>query len=248
MTAQPPLPSRSTLLAGRRVLVTGAAGSIGRAVADAVERHGGAAVPSDRLAAGGVLRLDVADEGSVEAGFVAAGAVTDVVHAAGALIVGPLADTALGSFQEAVAVNLTGAFLVGREAARRLPPGGTLTMIASQAGYRAGRNWGVYCAVKAGVMRLAEALAHELGGRGIRVNSVCPGSVDTPMSDEAARRLAAASGAAPAAIRARNEALIPLGRYAVPREIGDVCAFLASPLASYLSGAAIPVDGGEVSA
>ena len=236
------------LLAGRRILVTGAAGAIGGAIAASMERHGAEVVATDRRDGAASLVLDVVDENSVSRGFAEAGSLTDVVHCAGSLIVGPIAETSLASFREAVDIHLCGAFLVGREAARRLPRGGSLTMIASQAGYRAGANWGVYCAVKAGVMRLCEALAQELGTHGIRVNSVCPGSVASPMSDDALIRLSRVDGRLPDQIRDRNVAGIPLGRYSEPREIADVCVFLASPLASYVSGASIPVDGGEVSA
>ena len=247
-TSPKPDQQTTSLLAGRRVLVTGAAGAIGGAIATAMARHGAEVVTSDRSGESVSLALDVVDEDSVSRGFAEAGPLTDVVHCAGSLIVGPIAETSLASFREAVDIHLCGAFLVGREAARHLPRGSSLTMIASQAGYRAGANWGVYCAVKAGVMRLCEALAHELGPRGIRVNTVCPGSVESPMSNDALTRLSQVNGQVPEQIRTRNVAGIPLGRYAEPREIGDVCVFLASPLASYLSGASIPVDGGEVSA
>lgn len=248
MTIQQASSSASNLLEGRRVLVTGAAGGIGIGIAQALERHGANVIRTDKRAAPGVLPLDVTDEEAVATGFNLAGPVTDVIHSAGDLIVGPVAATSLKEFRAASDNNLLGAFLVGREAARRLQPGGSLTFIASQAGFRAGANWGVYCAVKAGVMRLSEALAHELGPNNIRVNSICPGSVDTPMLTDVYARLGSLSGEAPDEVRQRYRAIIPLRRNASASEIGDVCAFLASPLASYVSGTSIPVDGGEVSA
>ena len=203
---------------------------------------------TDRLASEGIARLDVVNETSVAHGFEVAGPITDVVHCAGALIVGPIASTTLDEFREAMEANLQGAFLVGREAARRLGPGSSLTMISSQAGYRAGRHWGVYCAAKAGVLRLCEALAQELAARGTRVNAVCPGSVRTPMLDDVMSRLGPLEEQTTASIASRMQASIPAQRYADPEEIGNVCVFLMSALASYVSGAAIPVDGGEVSA
>lgn len=229
-------------------MVTGAAGGIGIGISDALERHGADVIRTDKRATAGILPLDVTDEQAVAACFEAIGPVTDVIHSAGDLIVGPVADTSLAEFQSASDNNLLGAFLVGREAARRLGPDTSLTFIASQAGFRAGANWGIYCAVKSGVMRLSEALAHELGPKNIRVNSVCPGSVDTPMLDDVYSRLGTLSGEAPEAIRRRYNGVTPLRRNATAAEIGDVCVFLVSPLASYVSGASIPVDGGEVSA
>ncbi|MGE3871999.1 MAG: SDR family NAD(P)-dependent oxidoreductase [Parvibaculaceae bacterium] len=240
--------SASTLLEGRRVLVTGAAGGIGMAITQSLERHGAEVIRTDKRAAPGILPLDVTDEDAVARGFDTAGRITDVVHSAGDLIVGPVAATSLEAFRAASDNNLLGAFLVGREAARRLQSGDSLTFIASQAGFRAGANWGIYCAVKAGVMRLSEALAHELGPRNIRVNSICPGSVDTPMLTDVYARLGSLSGETPDAVRQRYSAVIPLRRNATAGEIGDVCVFLVSALASYVSGASIPVDGGEVSA
>ena len=229
-------------------MVTGAAGGIGIGISDALERHGADVIRTDKRATAGILPLDVTDEQAVAACFEAIGPVTDVIHSAGDLIVGPVADTSLAEFQSASDNNLLGAFLVGREAARRLGPDTSLTFITSQARFRAGANWGIYCAVKSGVMRLSEALAHELGPKNIRVNSVCPGSVDTPMLDDVYSRLGTLSGEAPEAIRRRYNGVTPLRRNATAAEIGDVCVFLVSPLASYVSGASIPVDGGEVSA
>jgi len=235
-------------LAGRRILLTGAAGAIGTAISSTLEGWGGQVVRSDITAAKGVEVIDVSSESSVIAGFESAGALTDVVHCAGALAIGLIAETEVAEFRAACDANLLGAFLVGREAARRLPDGASLTFIASQAAYRSGANWGVYCAVKSGVLRIAEALAQELGPRGIRVNSVCPGSVETPMLETVHTHLSRLNDAPVDAIKARYEAAIPLGRAARPSEIADVVAFLTSPMASYVSGAAIPVEGGEVSA
>ncbi|MGE0240343.1 MAG: SDR family NAD(P)-dependent oxidoreductase [Parvibaculaceae bacterium] len=248
MTIQQVSLSASNLLEGRRVLVTGAAGGIGIGIVQSLERHGAQVIRTDKRAAPGILPLDVTDEDAVAGRFDTAGQITDVIHSAGDLIVGPVAATSLAEFRAASDNNLLGAFLIGREAARRLRPGGSLTFIASQAGFRAGANWGVYCAVKAGVMRLSEALAHELGPQNVRVNSICPGSVDTPMLTDVYTRLGSLSGEAPDAVRQRYSTIIPLRRNATAGEIGDVCVFLASPLASYVSGTSIPVDGGEVSA
>jgi NAD(P)-dependent dehydrogenase (short-subunit alcohol dehydrogenase family) len=237
-------------LAGRFALVTGAAGAIGGATVTAFTASGARCLAVDRRAGRGVRACDVTDERSVAAAFAAArrlGALTDVVHAAGVVSLGRVAELPVAEFRRVLEVNLVGSFLVAREAARRLGPGGTLTLISSQGGLRAGAGWSAYCAAKAGVNRLAEALAQELGPAGIRVNALCPGNVDTAMADEAIAANAAAAGAEPADLRARYLAGIPLGRFADPAEIGWLCAMLASPLASYVSGAKLVADGGELS-
>lgn len=238
--------TRSSLLADRRILVTGAAGAIGAAIADAIENHGGTALRTDVVGAAGVL--DVTDPRSVAAGFEEAGPITDVVHSAGLLTIGAIVDTDEAVYDRAMQVNLKGAYTVGREAARRLPDGGSLTLISSQAGFRGGPHWGLYCAAKAGVLRLAETLAKELGPQGIRVNSVCPGNVDTPMFSSSLEILSGLTRKSFSELQTESLNAIPLGRYAHVHEIADVCVFLASPLASYVSGTSIPVDGGEVSA
>ena len=245
--SRPIFPGGDTLTA-RRVLVTGAVGAIGTAISVTLENYGAAVIRSDIKPRDGVVSIDVTSETSVVAGFAAAGNITDVVHSVGSLAVGPIAETSAASFRSMCDENLFGAFLVGREAARRLPPGATLTFISSQAGYRASGNWGVYCAVKAGVLRLAEALAQELGPQEIRVNSICPGSVATPMLDQVHDRLSEISGDSVDVIKTRYRNAIPFGRAAKPQEVADVVVFLISPMASYISGAAIPVEGGEVSA
>jgi NAD(P)-dependent dehydrogenase (short-subunit alcohol dehydrogenase family) len=236
------------MLQGRHALVTGSAGAIGGAIASILRRHGARVTEVDLVAAGGRLQADATDETAVAAAFAVAGPLTDVIHAAGSLIMGPLADMSVAAFRAALESNLVSAFVVGSASARHLPRGGTLTFVGSQAGFRGAALWGGYCATKAGVMRLTEALAQELGPKGIRVNCVCPGMVETPMADIAADRLAGFGRGPVEAIRARYLGQIPLGRYASPDEIAEVCAFLASPHASYVSGASIPVDGGEVSA
>ena len=240
----------SLRLTGRNVLVTGASGGIGAAICAAFRECGAACTGVDARPAAGVLACDVGDEAAVAAAFAAAAGsrpLTDVVHAAGVLSVGPVAELAHDELLQVLRVNLVGSFLVGREAARRLPEGGSLTFISSQAGLRGAARWSAYAASKAGVNRLAESLAQELAPRGIRVNAVCPGTVDTPMIADAATRLAAQQGTAASTIRDGYRAGIPLGRFAKPAEIGAVCVFLASGLASYVSGTALVVDGAELS-
>jgi NAD(P)-dependent dehydrogenase (short-subunit alcohol dehydrogenase family) len=238
------------LLNDHFVLVTGAAGAIGQAVCEAFTDAGARCLGFDVREQGDVGACDVTDEASVEATFDRAasmGVLTDVVHAAGVLSVGAVLDTTEEEFRRVLEVNLVGSFLVAREAARRLSQNGTITIISSQAGLKGGALWGAYSASKAGVLRLTECLAHELAAKGVRVNAVCPGNVETPMNREAIRRVASLSDLSASRVQERYEQGIPAGRFARPEEIASVCVFLASPLASYVNGDSLVVDGGELS-
>lgn len=236
----------SQLLLGRRALVTGAAGGIGGAVVAAFRAHGAEVVGVDLVAEDGVGACDVTDEASVREAF-AGGPFDDVVSAAGIVTVGSVADTDLGTFRRVLDVNVVGSFLVAREAARQPAAGATISVIASQAGRKGAARWGAYCASKFALVGLTESLAQELAPLGTRVNCVCPGGVDTDLNRQAIEALARESGETVEQIHARYARDVPLGRPATPQEVADVCVFLASPLARYVVGASVVVDGGELS-
>ncbi len=236
----------TTLLSGRRAFVTGAAGGVGSAIVEAFREHGAEVVASDIDVRDGIAPCDVTDEGSLRAAF-AEGPFDDVVHAAGTVTIGDVRDLDLAAFRRVLEINLVGSFLVGREAARQARAGSTVTFIASQGGRKGGAGWSAYCASKFGMIGFAESLAQELAPAGMRVNTVCPGTVDTEMTWTAIQRLSEAHGETVEEIGARYAAGVPLGRFAAPREVADVCVFLASPLARYVVGASLVVDGGELS-
>jgi NAD(P)-dependent dehydrogenase (short-subunit alcohol dehydrogenase family) len=238
------------LLAGRRAVVTGAAGGIGKAIADAFDQAGATVVRFDIKASGSIHSCDVADEASVARAFddaAGAGPIDDVVHAAAIASIGSVADTSVAEFRRVLDVNLTGAFLVAREATRHLRRGGNLILIASQYGLKGWPLWGAYCASKAGVLRLTDSLVGELAPHGIRVNTISPGSVDTEMVAKTTADLARQSHVDAATIRAQYESVIPMGRFARPEEIASVGVALCSGLCSYVNGSNIVVDGGELS-
>jgi NAD(P)-dependent dehydrogenase (short-subunit alcohol dehydrogenase family) len=237
------------LLEGRRAVVTGAASGIGRAVLEAFRDAGAATLGAD-IESEANIRCDVTDPDQVIALFDEAqrhGPLNDVVHAAGVAALGPVSETSLDEWQHLIDVNLTGTFLILREAAHRLESGATITVIGSQAGLRGGANWGAYVASKFGVHGLTQCLAQELAPTGVRVNVVAPGNVDTQMAAELIREKAKRAHVSSEEIRKEYCKNIPLGRFADPVELASVCVFLASPLASYVAGSVISVDGGELS-
>jgi NAD(P)-dependent dehydrogenase (short-subunit alcohol dehydrogenase family) len=218
----------------RVAVVTGGSGALGTAVSKRFTADGFTVISGDLETS-----VDITKEMDVETLFDEAsrlGDVAAVVLAAGVWSRGSVADLAVAEWERVVRVNLTGSFLCARAAARRMPPGpGSIVFVSSQAGLKGEADWGAYSASKFGVIGLMQSLARELTPRGVRVNAVCPGSVDSPM-------LAASSDDLEA-----QRAKIPVGRFADPAEIATAAAFLCSPEASYISGASLVIDGGELS-
>ena len=119
--------------------------------------------------------------------------------------------------------------------------------VASQAGLKGGALWSAYSASKGGLLRLADCLTEEVGGRGIRVNSISPGTVDTEMLAAAVADIAARTGQTAEAVRERYREAIPMGRFAAPDEIAGAAVALCCGLLSYANGSNIVLDGGELS-
>ena len=242
-------------LEGKACLVTGAASGIGLATARAFAREGARVALLD-VDAEGVRRaaaelggtgfaVDVADERAMADAFAAVGDLDVVVAAAGIGLEGSLEEVGPELFDRAVAVNLRGAYLTARLAIPRLRArgGGSLVFVSSNAGLVARAHDPVYCATKAAVVMLARSLALGLAADRIRVNAICPGPVDTP----ALWRGVAPGGRTEA--EAGLLASVPLGRalgrVATAEEVADAAVFLVSDEASYVTGAALPVDGGK---
>lgn len=235
---------------GRTAVIFGAAGGIGRATCALFEAAGVRIVAVDRAA----RRLgqptprrhpvvaDAADEAAVERVFAEAGKrvgmIDYVVHLVGVTGQGRLDAMSLAEWNRVVATNLTSAFLIARAAYHRLRrPGGVLILMSSTNGRVGGTQFSgaAYGAAKAGVLNLTRYLAKEWAGDGLRVNTLAPGPVDTPMLDRLSAREHAALRAA-----------IPLKRYASAAEIAAGIAFLCSRHAQTMTGTCLNVSGGLV--
>ncbi|MFZ4510170.1 MAG: SDR family NAD(P)-dependent oxidoreductase [Candidatus Nanopelagicales bacterium] len=230
-------------LAGRRAVVTGAGSGIGQAVAVALAAVGVEVIGVDRDAESlrdSGLRAEICDissESAVQALAERVGPCDIVVNAAGIIRPGALADVDVADWNALIAVNLTGYLLVSRAFAAGMSARGTgaLVHVASISGTHAQANSGAYSASKAALIVMSQQLALELGSQGIRSNTVSPGMVRTPMTEQYYK--------APGVAERRDRA-VPIGRVAAPDDIADVVVFLASDRARYVTGADIIVDGG----
>ncbi len=242
------------------ILVTGAASGIGAAVATRLAEGGAkklilADIDEDRLrdfafslpCERQMLIGDVADEQ-----LWASADLTGLTHAvvnAGITAGGPIEETAFADWRQVMAVNLDGAFLTLQAAMRAIRSGGeggAIVITASAAGVKAEPGIAAYGASKAAVIHLARIAAKEGAASGIRVNSIAPGGVETPIWTALPffRELVEASGSEEAAFRAMGEMATPLRRYAAPREIAAQIAFLLSDKTAFMTGACLVSDGG----
>jgi len=239
-------------LKGKRVVVTGGASGIGFATAErfilegcrvaVLDRDEEALKQTQRALSGLELgvKVDVSSEAEVERAFAAVdqefGGVDILISNAGISVRNKFVDIEASQWDKVLSVNLKGMFLCSREAAKRmLAQGeGVILMTASTNGMEGHPLYADYNASKAGVILLAKTLALEFAPT-IRVNSVSPGYVLTPMQK---------AEYTPEMLEEVNKK-IPFKRHAQPEEIAALFAFLASSEASYITGANIPIDGGE---
>ncbi|MQY23619.1 SDR family NAD(P)-dependent oxidoreductase [Nocardia macrotermitis] len=223
-----------TTLTGRTVVVTGAASGIGAAVAAAVRQAGGEVIGLDRNEGPGIRRHDVRDPlaWSKLAADLADVPVHGLVNCAGVTWRARLGDVTAQALADTHAVNVGGPLQAIQTLVPSMPAGGSIVTIGSLAALQ-GHYPLAYTTSKWALRGLTRTAAMELGERGIRVNTVHPGFIETSMT-----------ASAPAEFRAASIAAAPLGRAGTPAEVASVVVFLLGDAASYLTGADIPVDGG----
>ena len=247
-------------VSGKVAIITGGGTGIGRACALALAREGAKvallarrrekleAVAREITAAGGeafALECDVTDKVSVER---AVRAVEErfrklnvVINNAGTVHVGTVEETPNDDWDRVISVNLTGTFLMSRAGvpALRRAGGGSIINIGSYLGIVALKQRAAYCASKGGVTLLTKAMALDHAQENIRVNCICPALVETEMATGAISRMPD-----PAAYRRLRESQIPIGRIGLPEDIANLALYLASDESSWMTGVAIPLDGG----
>ena len=249
-------------LSGKVALVTGSTTGIGEATARCLAEAGAAVMVCGRNAARGeavatALRAagtraafstaDVRADGACEA-LVAAtirefGGLDILVNNAGILYTASATDTTNAQWLDTFAVNVTAVFYLSRAAIAhmRTVGGGVIVNVASEWGLNGEPNHVAYCTSKGAVVQMTRCLALDHARDNIRVNSVCPGEIHTQMVDD----ILATHGGDPKHHLQKLAAGIPLRRLAAPHEVGRVIRFLASSEASYITGANLPVDGGN---
>lgn len=247
-------------LSGKCAIVTGGASGIGFATAAAFAHEGARVaiidVDSERAAnaaaelrkCGGDARSFVAsvtDEDAVGAAVKdieqALGAPDILMNNAGAVCLGRIDQTSTDDWGRVMATNVGGTFVMSRAVVPRMLERrrGTIINVGSVAGLAGIPNMAAYCAAKGAVVSLTRQMAADYSSQGIRVNCICPGTV----ADTAMGRSILGFDATPE-VQARRLAKYPLGRFGKPNEIAEVAVFLASDKASFVTGAAVAVDGG----
>lgn len=240
-------------------LVTGGGSGIGRQCALTLARRGAKVLVTDVNAdAAGLVAdeirgfgmeaeaaaMDVTDPAQVEAGFARAEALWNgvdiLVNSAGLIVVEPLLEFRLETFEKVMSVNVTGSFLTGQRAARTMARRGygRIVNISSISGQRAGVGRTAYGTSKAAIIGLTRQFALELGPLGITSNAVAPGAIETPMTQNAYTE----------ETWEKVLGMVPVGRRGRSEDIAEAVAYLASPAASYVNGELLTVDGGYMAA
>ena len=234
-------------LSGKIILITGAAGAVGSAVAAAIRRAGGVAIATDLGRSAGIdAELDVtaeADWQRVTADIERKhGRLDGLVNAAGIVVLGTVEQLDFATWRRVLGVNLDGAFLGCKYSFPLLrKQGGSIVNLSSVSGLVGGHNLAAYNASKGGLSLLTKSVALH-GARckpPVRCNAVCPAFIEGPMVDGIAQ-----GARDPATAKQKLTREIPLGRLGRPAEVADLCVYLLSDEAAFITGADLPIDGG----
>ena len=250
---------------GKVAFVTGGSQGIGRGCAEVLAAAGASvavcALPDEQLddtvasieRAGGKafgVAADVTQRASIARAVAEAikryGRLDTLVTSAGIQRYGTVADTPEETWDEVFAVNVKGVYFAAQAALPHLRASGagSVVVISSVQGHVNQPNVAAYAASKGALDALVRSMAIDEAPHGVRVNAVCPGSVDTPMLRASARKFSDGSDSGADALVRQWGRTHPLGRVAQPREVGEVVAFLAGPRASFVTGEDVRVDGG----
>lgn len=246
-----------TTLSGKRVLITGGGTGVGADLARGFHAAGADVViagrrlapleaVADTLPGARALTCDVTDEAQMAALFAQAGAVDVVIANAGASTSAPMARTSLADWNAMLAVNLTGTFLTLREGLRQFSGWGRLIAVASTAGLKGYGYVAPYAAAKHGVVGMIRSLALEVARGQVTANALCPGFLDTEMTDRSVANIMEKTGKTEAEARAALAATNPQKRLIQPREVTAAALWLCAEGAEGINGQAIAIAGGEV--
>ncbi|MFC6863057.1 SDR family oxidoreductase [Halomicroarcula sp. GCM10025817] len=255
------------LLDGKTAVVTGGSSGIGRGIARGFAEHGAAAVVvadvrKDPKGGGPPTHQLLRDETDTEAVFVecdvtnqedlhetveaaeAAGGIDVMVNNAGIWHAEDFFEVSEADYRHMMDINLKGAYFGSQIAGERLVEnegGGSIINVSSIAGLFGNGDWPTYAASKGGLTTFTYSLAHKLGDDGVRVNAIHPGGIQTRIGGEVEDEEAAAQQTQ------QFTRMVPLGRYGQPEDVAGAATFLASDLASYITGESLVVDGGWTS-
>ncbi|AMN55343.1 short-chain dehydrogenase [Labrenzia sp. CP4] len=236
---------------GKRALVTGAAGGIGKVISQMLRAEGARVAAADRNCdavdaevriSGNLLDPAYADALPRTAAK-ALGGLDIIINNAGVITRGPVTETSDQDWALSIGVNVEAPFRICRAGIPLLAEagGGAIVNIASCWGVHPGPNHAVYCMTKAAIASLTQCMGRDHAHQGIHINAVCPNEVDTPMLRTGFEK----RGFDPATAIAELGRTVPLGRVALPDDIADVVLFLASDAARYMCGSLVEVNGGK---
>ncbi|WP_020591890.1 SDR family NAD(P)-dependent oxidoreductase [Kiloniella laminariae] len=247
-----------TELTGKTVLITGGGSGVGAVMAASFAAAGAkvwiAGRREDKLRATAAkdpvisyVVADVTDEKSVANIYATAGQIDIVIANAGMSGSAPLHKTSLEDWQNTLAVNLTGTFLTFRDGLQQMPQqGGRLIAVASTAGLKGYAYVAPYTAAKHGVVGLVRALALEVAKSGTTVNAICPGFLDTEMTEKSIENIVAKTGKTADQARQILADNNPQKRLIQPQEVADTALWLCRDAARSINGQAIALSGGEI--
>ncbi|MEC7963085.1 MAG: SDR family NAD(P)-dependent oxidoreductase [Pseudomonadota bacterium] len=246
-----------TDLSGKQVLITGGGTGVGADMARGFAAAGAQVViagrrsaPLEAVADGSdqirPVICDVTDETSVRSMFAAAGPCDVVIANAGAADTAPFGRTTLEQWNAMMAVNLTGAFLTLREGLNQFTGWGRLISVASTAGLKGYGYVSAYTAAKHGVVGMTRAVAQEVAKKPVTVNALCPGFLDTEMTDRSVANIIDKTGMDEDAARKELAKHNPQKRLIQPAEVTAAALWLCGPGSEGINGQALPIAGGEL--